>query len=453
MDTHRRLRIAQVAPPFEAVPPAAYGGTERIVCELVRGLHRRGHEVTTFASGDSEVPGRLVPTVPRALRRDGYAGDPAPFLLATQLAVADHRHEFDVVHAHLEFDGLLLARILGAPVVTTFHHRIDQPWAASLLQRRTRGLVAISRNQASTHPGVRWEAVIHNGLTLDDAPFSPDRGSDLCFVGRMAPEKGVRDAIEIARLTGRRLRIAAKVGPDPTEQSYWESVIQPSFATADVEYLGELVGTDRDRLYVESYAALMPGSWPEPFGLVAIEALACGTPVLARPTGGLPEIIRDGIDGFLATETAELAALVDRVETLDRAAIRASVLERFSAERMVDGYLAVYDRLLGPAGRGAGEPATAAGPRVEAAATAVTESPLEAAATTEAAATVGVGIKVEAEPAEAADLEMDANAMVADAMVGGAMVGGAMVGDAMVADLAAADPAVADPARRSRARV
>jgi glycosyltransferase involved in cell wall biosynthesis len=442
MDTHRRLRIAQVAPPFEAVPPAAYGGTERIVCELVRGLHRRGHEVTTFASGDSEVPGRLVPTVPRALRRDGYAGDPAPFLLATQLAVADHRHEFDVVHAHLEFDGLLLARVLGAPVVTTFHHRIDQPWAASLLQRRTRGLVAISRSQASTHPRVHWEAVVHNGLTLDDAPFSPDRGSDLCFVGRMAPEKGVRDAIEIARLTGRRLRIAAKVGPDPTEQSYWESVVRPSFATADVEYLGELVGADRDRLYVESYAALMPGSWPEPFGLVAIEALACGTPVLARPTGGLPEIIRDGIDGFLAAETPELAALVDRVGALDRAAIRTSVLDRFSAERMVDAYLAVYDGLLDPADGGSGGQTPATEPRVMAALTA------------EAAARVGVGIKVEAELA-AATFPVGTDAEVADAAVADAAVADAAVGDPEVASEAdpAADAAAADPDRRPRARL
>jgi glycosyltransferase involved in cell wall biosynthesis len=421
MATDRRLRIAQVAPPFEAVPPAAYGGTERIVCELVRELDRRGHDVTTFASGDSEVPGRLVPTVPRALRRDGYAGDPAPFLLATQLAVAERRHEFDVVHAHLEFDGLLLARVLDAPVVTTFHHRIDQPWAASLLERRTRGLVAISRNQASTHPAVRWEAVVHNGLTLDRAPFSPDRGSDLCFVGRMAPEKGVRDAIEIARLTGRRLRIAAKVGPDPAEQAYWESVVRPAFTTADVEFLGELVGTDRDRLYVESFAALMPGSWPEPFGLVAIEALACGTPVLARPAGGLPEIIRDGIDGFIASDTAQLAALVDRVGTLDRAAIRASVLERFSAERMVDGYLAVYGRLLDAYDGSSGGPATRMAPTSEAVPPAAPATGL------------GAGFRVEAEPAAARLPEVDA--AVPDPAVG-----------------SDADPAVADPDRRPRVR-
>jgi glycosyltransferase involved in cell wall biosynthesis len=192
---------------------------------------------------------------------------------------------------------------------------------------------------------VPW-TVVHNGLDLSNAPFEPRRGDELCFVGRITPEKGVIDAIEIARMTGRRLRIAAKVGWTPAERSYHDDVFRPALERADVEYLGELGGPERDRLYAESYAMLMPGTWPEPFGLVAIEALACGTPVIARPVGALPEIVRDGIDGFFGDDVADLAARVREVAELDRSAIRASVLERFSATRMTDGYAALYRRLL-----------------------------------------------------------------------------------------------------------
>jgi glycosyltransferase involved in cell wall biosynthesis len=347
-----RLRIAHVAPPFERVPPLGYGGTERIVHGLVTELDKRGHEVTTFASGDSVVPGRHIPTVPQALRPQGYTGDSLPYMQLTVQLLLEHMDEFDIVHSHLEWVSLLLARVSPVPVVSTFHGRLDLPWADELLAHPPAGLVAISKNQASAHPDVPWAGVVYNGLRLVDAPFGRNRSDDLCFVGRVAPEKGIVEAMEVAKAAGRRIRIAAKVGPTGPEKDYNDAVFQPALKEAGeaVEFLGELSQADRDQLFAESHAALMPGSWPEPFGLAAIEALACGTPVIARRSGALPEIIRDGVDGFFGDDVTAMAFKVDRVDDLDREAIRDSVIERFSVERMVDGYEAIYRRMLQPRG-------------------------------------------------------------------------------------------------------
>ena len=345
---NRPLRIAQVAPPLERVPPLAYGGTERIVHGLVTEMVRRGHEVTTFASGDSDVPGRHVPTVDQALRPAGYLGDHLPWFVLTMQQVLDEAESFDVIHAHLEWMNPLIARLSPIPVVATFHGRLDLAWAPALLRDAPPGYVAISENQAGTHPDVPWAAIIHNGLDLRDAPFDRRRGDALCFVGRIAVEKGPVEAIEIARETGRPLKIAAKVAPTGPERAYFDSVFKPALDAAgtSVEFLGELSQTDRDQLFAESYASLMPGSWPEPFGLVAIEALATGTPVIARRIGALPEIIREGIDGFFGDDVMAMAFTVDRVAELDRAAIRQSVLERFSVERMADAYEQVYREII-----------------------------------------------------------------------------------------------------------
>jgi glycosyltransferase involved in cell wall biosynthesis len=341
----RALRVAQVAPPFERVPPAAYGGTERVVHALVQELDRRGHEVTTFASGDSLVPGRLVSTLPEALRPGGFGGDPTPQIALTIHEVLARAEEFDVIHSHLEWASPLLAAASLVPVVSTFHGRLDLPWADRLLSAQPSGLVAISHDQAATHPSFDW-TVVHNGLPLDDAPFESARSEDLCFVGRVAPEKGIVEAIEIALATGRRLRIAAKAGPTARERAYYQDVFRPALKAAghSVEYLGELGQAERDRLLASSYAALMPGAWPEPFGLVAIEALACGTPIIARRIGALPEIVREGVDGWFGDDVTAMAFRVDRVGMLDRQAIRTSVLERFSAETMAQAYEDVYRR-------------------------------------------------------------------------------------------------------------
>jgi glycosyltransferase involved in cell wall biosynthesis len=344
----RPLRIAQAVPPMERVPPEAYGGTERVVFELVTELTRRGHDVTTFASGDSAVPGRLVGTVPQALRPAGHGGDISGYMLTTMFQVLDREREFDLIHSHLEWYSLALRRASRRPIVATFHGRLDLPWSREALADRPAGLVAISESQASVHPDVPW-TVVHNGLTLDASPFGAERSDSLVFVGRVTPEKGIVEAIEIAQRADRPLRIAAKVGPTPKERDFDEAVFQPALKAAGsrVEFLGELSGAERDALFAECHAVVMPGSWPEPFGLVAIEALACGAPVLARRVGGLDEIIRDGIDGFFGDDVTQLAFLADRVDELDRAAIRASVIDRFSATRMADGYEALYAGMLG----------------------------------------------------------------------------------------------------------
>jgi glycosyltransferase involved in cell wall biosynthesis len=349
-----RLRIAQVAPPFERVPPGAYGGTERIVHGLVTELHRRGHEVTTFASGDSSVPGRHIETVPQALRPIGYTGDSLPYMQQTLHAVLARADGFDLIHSHLEWISLLLARVSPVPVVSTFHGRLDLPWAEDLFADPPPGLVAISQNQASTQPDIPWAGVVHNGLRLADSPFGKARTDALCFVGRVVPEKGIVESIEIAKAADRPLKIAAKVAAGGLEREYFDEVFQPALKAAGstVEYLGEVSQGERDQLFAESYAALMPGSWPEPFGLVAIEALACGTPVIARPTGALPEIVRDGIDGFFGDDVRAMAFRVDRVGDLDRQAIRDSVIERFSVERMTDGYEAIYRERVSAGARG-----------------------------------------------------------------------------------------------------
>jgi glycosyltransferase involved in cell wall biosynthesis len=341
----RPLRIAQVAPPLEAVPPIAYGGTERIVAELVQELDRRGHHVTTFASGDSRIPGDHVVTVPEALRPAGLADDPTAAFEETVRMVLERAGEFDLIHSHVERWNLELARRTAVPVVSTFHGRLDVPWAKHAFADAPRGLVAISDDQARVHPEADW-TVIHHGLTFDLPPMVETPGDAFCFVGRITPEKGILDAIEVARLTGRRLLVAAKVPTLAGEIEYWERTVESALVGADVEILGELNEPERDRLVAASRASLIPSAWPEPFGLVVIEALACGTPVLARRSGAIPEILRDGIDGFIGDDAQQLAYFDDRLDDLDRAGIRSSALERFSVGRMVDRYEALYRELL-----------------------------------------------------------------------------------------------------------
>jgi glycosyltransferase involved in cell wall biosynthesis len=317
----------------------------------VRALHHRGHEVTTFASGDSAVPGNHVATSPRALRPAGIGDDPTPWMLATASAVIAHARagEFDVIHSHLEQFGHLVAAGSPVPVIATFHGRIDHPALGETFRTSLARLVAISEHQASTRPEASWTAVVHNGLTLEEAPTDRPRGDGLVFVGRITPEKGVIDAIEVAKRTGRPLKIAAKIGPFAGEQAYFRDVFLPALEAAgrEIEFVGELDQAERDELVASSFASLAPAAWPEPFGLVILESLACGTPVIARRVGALPEIIREGVDGFFGDDVQHLASLVDRAAELDPAEIRRGALERFNAERMTNRYEALMYEAAG----------------------------------------------------------------------------------------------------------
>jgi glycosyltransferase involved in cell wall biosynthesis len=341
------LRVALLAAPMEAVPPVAYGGTERVVAALADELTRSGHEVTVFASGDSEVAAELVPITPVALWRMGYRGDVAAYQIAAVARCWREAHRFDLIHSHVEAFGFLMARHAGVPVVSTLHNRLDGAGMPELLAEFSDiPLVAISASQRRWAPGARWMGVVHNGLPLARMPLGTGDGAYLAFVGRVAREKGVAEAIDLAERVGKRLRMAARAH-DRQEAALFEGVVQPAVERGAVEFLGELVATARDPLYAQAEATLLLGAWPEPFGLVAIESMACGTPVIARRAGALPEIVEHGVDGFLVDDLDEAELAVRLLDRLDRRLIRNRALARFSASRMARDYEEIYRRVLG----------------------------------------------------------------------------------------------------------
>jgi glycosyltransferase involved in cell wall biosynthesis len=328
------------------VPPPTYAGTERVVAALGDELVERGHEVTLFASGDSHFAGRLVPTPPQSLWSTGYQGDVSSFINVTLARVWAEIEQFDVVHSHVETLGFLFARHSPAPVLTTLHGRLDVAGIPELLEEFTDiPLVAISDSQRRWSPDANWVATIHHGLPLEQMPFSPTSGDYLAFVGRITPEKGVADCIAVARSAGMKLRMAAKVY-DEHEKEHFAEVVQPAIRDGTVEFLGELGPPERDALYAGAAATLMLGAWPEPFGLVAIESMATGTPVIARRAGALTETIDHGQTGFLVDDEIEAELAIRFARELDRASVRRQVVTRFSPQRMADEYEAVYRALI-----------------------------------------------------------------------------------------------------------
>jgi glycosyltransferase involved in cell wall biosynthesis len=339
------MRIAQVAPLIESVPPAGYGGTERVVSYLTEELVRQGHHVTLFASGDSQTSARLVAATPQALRLAGDVVDPIAHQIVELEQVAAQADQFDVIHWHLDYFHFPMSRRLGIPHLTTLHGRLDIADVQDLYTEFTdMPVVSISNDQRAPLPQALWAATIHHGLPRDEFRPSYEPGSYLAFLGRISPEKRADRAVEVARRVGMPLRIGAKV--DTADQEYFEENVEPLLGHDHVEWVGEVSGEAKADLLRNAAALLFPIDWAEPFGLVMIEAMACGTPVIAYRSGSVPEVIDDGTSGFIVESIDESAAAVRRLGELDRRKVRATFEERFTAERMTRDYVRVYERLI-----------------------------------------------------------------------------------------------------------
>ncbi len=339
------MKIAQVAPLHESVPPRSYGGTERVVSYLTEELVRHGQDVTLFASGDSVTRARLVPCAPRALRLDGRWRDPLAHHVAMLERVLRRARDFDVIHFHIDYLHFPCSRRAGIAQLTTLHGRLDLPDLALLYRTFPRmPVVSISAAQRRPLPWLNWQGTVHHGLPASLYAGRAEPGEYLAFLGRISPEKGIEAAIEIARRAGLPLRIAAKV--DRVDQEYFETAVAPLLRQPHVEFVGEIGEADKQEFLGGARALLFPIDWPEPFGLVMIEALACGTPVVAFARGSVSEVIEDGVTGFVVRGVAEAVAAVERVGSLDRRRCRCEFERRFAVSRMAGDYLDLYQRCL-----------------------------------------------------------------------------------------------------------
>ena len=340
------LSIALVAPLYESVPPKMYGGTERIVSYLTEELVAMGHDVTLFASGDSRTAARLVPGSARSLRLDPKCKDPFAHHMILLERVVSHSARFDVIHFHCDFIHFPISRRLAVPTITTLHGRLDLPDLVPLYREFSdMPLISISHAQRAPIPWAGWVGTIYHGLPRSFGTRRAVRGDYLAFLGRISPEKGVDRAIEIAQEAALPLKIAAKV--DPADQQYFEEHIRPRLSAPGIEFLGEIGEEDKERFLMEAYALLFPIDWPEPFGLVMIEAMACGTPVIAFRRGSVPEVVDDGLTGFVVDTVDDGVEAVRRIEELSPAACRETFERRFTARRMAEDYVMAYRKLLG----------------------------------------------------------------------------------------------------------
>jgi glycosyltransferase involved in cell wall biosynthesis len=340
------VRIAQIAPLIERVPPRLYGGTERIVFYLTEELVRQGHEVSLFASGDSLTSANLVPCSERALRLDPRVRDPLPHYMVMLDEVRRRADEFDVLHFHIDYLHYPLFRAMPERTVTTAHGRQDLPDLPVVYSVFPEyPLISISDDQRRPWPGANWLRTIYHGLPVDLCSVgSAQRRGYLAFLGRICPEKRPDRAIEIAKRTGIPLKIAAKV--DRVDQAYFEDVIRPLLDDPRIEFIGEIGEHEKSAFFGGALGLLFPIDWPEPFGLVLIEAMACGTPVIAWRCGSVPEVIEDDLTGFVVGDMEGAIDAVGKLDRLDRAAIRGRFEQRFTAERMAQDYVAVYRSLV-----------------------------------------------------------------------------------------------------------
>ncbi len=355
------MRVAQVAPLTEAIPPKLYGGTERVVHWLTEELVALGHEVTLFASGDSRTSARLEAPWPRSLRLDGSVRDPNSLHMAMLEQVRQRAHEFDMLHFHLDYYPFSLFSRQSTPFVSTLHGRLDLPEHQSVFATfPSIPVVSISNAQRRPVPCGNWIRTIAHGLPANLLIPQPVTPCYFAFLGRIAPEKRVDCAIRIARRCGVQIRIAAKV--DNVDRAYFEETVRPLLDPPSVEYIGEINDKAKAVFLSGALALLVPIDWPEPFGLVMIEAMACGTPIIAFNRGSVPEVIDEGVTGFIVEDEEAALGAVDRLPRLSREKIRKRFEERFTSRRMAQDYLAVYRSLTQgkPSRRGLFAPHSAA---------------------------------------------------------------------------------------------
>jgi glycosyltransferase involved in cell wall biosynthesis len=337
------LRIAQVAPLYESVPPKLYGGTERVVANLTEALVEAGHDVTLFASGDSETSARLVPCCEKALRLNNHAvTDRLAHHFVMLEEVLERADQFDIIHFHIDYLHFPLSKLSDLVHVSTLHGRLDSPDLAALFRKyKNMPLISISLSQRKPLPWVNWIGNVYHGLSADLLPLGDGRGNYLAFLGRISPEKRVDRAIEIAKRLNMPLKIAAKV--DATDSAYYEREIKHLLNTPNVEFVGEINEQQKGEFLGNAYAYLFPIDWPEPFGLTMIESMACGTPTIAFRRGSVPEVITNGVSGFIVDTLDDAVNAVRQAVTLDRAACRAEFMKRFSASKMAQQYAKLYE--------------------------------------------------------------------------------------------------------------
>jgi glycosyltransferase involved in cell wall biosynthesis len=349
------MRIAQVAPLYESVPPKLYGGTERVVSYLTEELVARGHEVTLYASGDSVTQARLIAGAPQALRLDAQCRDALSYHVVMFERILRDRDRYDLIHFHTDYLHYSLARHFALPQVTTLHGRLDLPELGMMYREFSEmPVVSISDAQRTPLPQAHWLGTVHHGLPADLYEFRDKPEGYLAFLGRVSPEKGLEQAIEIATRLSMRLRVAAKV--DRADREYYVHKIAPLLHNPYVEFIGEISEAEKNDFLGGARALLFPIDWPEPFGLVLIEAMSCGTPVVAYGRGSVKEIIKDGENGFVVDHADQAVAAVKRLSEIPRARCRRAFDERFTARRMADDYLEIYSSLV-THDAGADEPA------------------------------------------------------------------------------------------------
>jgi glycosyltransferase involved in cell wall biosynthesis len=335
------MRIAQVAPLYESVPPKHYGGTERVVSYLTEELVRAGHEVTLFASGGSVTKARLVSPVSRSLRTDQRCVDQLAHHILMLEEVLQRQGSFDIVHFHIDYLHFPVSRRLNLTHVTTLHGRLDIPDLQPLYQEFCQmPMISISNAQRAPLWWINWQGTVYHGLPENLHWPTEKPGTYLAFLGRISPEKGIERAIEIARRVGMELKIAAKI--DAVDRDYFNHSVKPMLAGPLVEYVGEIAEAEKTEFLGNAWALLFPIDWPEPFGMVMIEAMACGTPTIAYNRGAVSEVLEDGVTGFIVRSQEDAVQAVGRVSALDRRRCRRVFEERFSAARMAQDYLAIY---------------------------------------------------------------------------------------------------------------